>query len=95
MCAVLVEGPCVEAGNSLDLLCWRQKKQLEPLDACNGHHTSLVSLLIPPGGAQQIVKVNRLLTQEVSASASIKSRVTRQAVQDALKSIQQRMKLVA
>jgi len=77
-----------------DILRWRQKKELEALDGCSGHHTSLITLLIPPGGNTQIAKTNRLLNQELSTASCIKSRLTRQAVLDALKSLQQRMKLI-
>lgn len=77
----------------MDLQLWRQKKGIDALDQMSGSGTSLISLLIP--GDTQLAKISKLLTQEMGTATSIKSRVTRQNVIEALKSIQQRMKLVA
>jgi peptide chain release factor subunit 1 len=72
---------------------WKMKKELERLEDVAGHHTSLISLLIPPG--TQLPRISKLLVQEMGTASSIQSRVNRQSVLDALKSIQQRMKLVS
>ncbi len=77
----------------MDVAIFKQKKMLEQLDAFSGSQTSLVSLLIPPN--TQLGRISKLLTQELATASSIKSRVTRQSVLDALKMISQRMKLVA
>ncbi len=77
----------------MDVAIFKQKKMLEQLDAFSGSQTSLVSLLIPPN--TQLARISKLLTQELATASSIKSRVTRQSVLDALKMISQRMKLVA
>ncbi len=54
--------------------------------------TSLISLLIPP--ETQLAKVSRMIHEELATAQCIKQRVNRNLVIDALKSLQQRMKLV-
>jgi len=77
----------------MDIALFKQRKALELLEQYSGSHTSLISLLIPPN--TQLTRISKLLTQEISTAVNIKSRVNRQSVVDALKSIQQRMKLVS
>jgi len=78
---------------TMDISYWKQKKIVETLEQYSGQHTSLISLLLPPD--TQIAKVSKMLTSELGTASCIKSRVTRLAVIEALKSIQQRMKLIA
>lgn len=77
----------------MDVNLWRQKKSIETLDKFSGAGTSLITLLIPAD--TQLGRISKLLTQEMGTATSIKSRVTRQSVIEALKSIQQRMRLVS
>lgn len=79
--------------NSYQINLWRQRKILKVLDAATGCHTSLITLLIPPGS--QMGKVSHLLTTEYGTASSIKSRVTRQNVLDALKMLQAKIKLLS
>lgn len=51
----------------------------------------MVSLVIPP--KDDINRVTKLLTQEASSAANIKSRVTRQSVITALTSTKEKLKL--
>lgn len=70
---------------------WKFKKMLEGIEKTSGEHTSLITLIIRPGTA--IADINKLLTTEYGTASSIKSRVNRQSVLDAITSLQQRMKL--
>jgi peptide chain release factor subunit 1 len=54
--------------------------------------TSLISILISPD--TQLAKISRMLHEELATASCIKQRVNRNLVIDALKSVQQRMKLV-
>lgn len=74
---------------------WRQKKLVEQLEGArsSGGGTSCISIMVPPG--YQMANLSKLLTKELGAASSIKSRVTRNSVTDALKSIQHRVKLIA
>ena len=60
-------------------------KELDKIRGSNG--TSLVSLYIPPS-LPQLCKAKQLVTGEISAASNIKDRSNRQAVLEALKSIQ-------
>ncbi len=69
------------------------KRLVEELDkktAIDGHSTTLVSLIIPPGTPMS--EVTELIRQELATAARIKSRTTRKNVQAALASIQSRLK---
>ena len=54
------------------------------LTLLNRNGTSMVSLVIPP--KDDINRINKLLTGELSTAANIKSRVTRQSVLTAITS---------
>ncbi|KAL6045447.1 translation termination factor eRF1 [Balamuthia mandrillaris] len=69
---------------------WRQKQVVERLERSRGDGTSLITLMIPAN--HQLAAVSKLLSQEMSASSSIKSTTNRKSVQSALKSIQHRVK---
>ncbi|MHA1615765.1 MAG: peptide chain release factor aRF-1 [Candidatus Njordarchaeales archaeon] len=69
------------------------KRLIEELDkktAIDGHSTTLVSLIIPPG--TPMGEVTELIRQELATAARIKSRTTRKNVQAALSSIQSRLR---
>ena len=68
----------------------RLVKKLEKKTSWDGHSTSLVSIIIPPG--TPISDIMDLVRQEMSTAARIKSRTTRKNVQDALSSIASRLK---
>ncbi len=70
---------------------FRMQSQLRDLDKISGDGTTLISLYCPPK-ASQFLKLNQMLNEEQGTASCIKSRVTRQRVTDALKSIQQRLK---
>jgi peptide chain release factor subunit 1 len=70
----------------MNIEMWRQKKAIEALDKFTGNHTSLITLLMPAD--TQLARISKLLTQEIGTASSIKSRVTRQSVLEALKCIQ-------
>jgi len=63
------------------------------LESSQGAHTSLITLLIPPGTQQ--TRVTKLLTNEIGTAANIKSTTNRKSVIDAIKSIQAKMKIVS
>lgn len=69
---------------------WSQRKIIEELSSLVGEGTSLISIYLPSG--TQMTKVSQLITQEFSKASNIKSRVTRQNVQEALKSLEVRIK---
>lgn len=71
---------------------WKQKKLVERLEKARGNGTSIITLLLP--GDTQISKISKLITTELGTASCIKSRVTRNSVITALKSIQQRIKLI-
>ena len=64
---------------------------MDSLSAARGVGTSLITLLVPPGG-DQLGKASRLLTEEQGAAANIKSRANRQSVLWAIASAKQRLK---
>ena len=66
------------------------QKVIEELDDYSGSGTQLVSIYIPED--RQISDVVAHVTQEHSEASNIKSKQTRTAVQDALKSIKDRLK---
>lgn len=70
---------------------WRLKKLVKTLESAKGNGTSMISLIISPN--DQISQLTKLLGDEFSNAAKIKSRVNRQSVLGAIKSAQQRLKL--
>ncbi len=66
------------------------KRQIEALNACEGKHTELISLYIPP--SKQISDVNSYLKNELSQSQNIKSKTTCKNVLSAIESIMSRLK---
>lgn len=77
--------------NSTDM--WKMKKVVQSLAAARSFSsTSLISILIPPD--TQLAKLSKMIHEELATASCIKQRVNRNLVIDALKSIQQRMKLV-
>ncbi len=58
---------------------WRVRRLLRGLDGARGSGTSLVTILIPPGG-DRLAKTNRMLNDEVGAASCIKSRVNRSEI---------------
>ena len=55
---------------------WKARRVLQALEAAKGNGTSLITLLIPPGG-DKLAKTSRMLTEEAGAASCIKSRVNR------------------
>jgi len=76
-----------------EILRWRQKKEIERLEGYIGHHTSLVTLLIPPN--TPISKASKMIASELTTAPSIKSRENRQSVMGALTSISHRLRIMA
>ena len=74
-----------------EIQMWKFKKILQFLDNCNGNGTSLISLIINPN--DQLYRFSKLITEEYSTATNIKSRVNKQSVLSALKSLQQKLKL--
>lgn len=79
------------ADHDHDVKKWELRRLLKQLDEYVGEGTSMVSLIIPAEG--QLSRTSRLLSDELSTSACIKSRTNRQSVQSAIVSAQQRLKL--
>ncbi|AET40086.1 translation termination factor eRF1 Ecym_5327 [Eremothecium cymbalariae DBVPG len=70
---------------------WKMKKLVKSLEKARGNGTSMISLVIPPGG--QISQTQKLLTDEYGTASNIKSRVNRLSVLSAITSTQQKLKL--
>jgi peptide chain release factor subunit 1 len=70
---------------------WKVKRLIENLDKARGNGTSLISLVVPP--RDQIALINKMITDELGKASNIKSRVVRQAVQSAITSVKERLKL--
>ncbi|KAI8925389.1 peptide chain release factor eRF1/aRF1 [Entophlyctis helioformis] len=70
---------------------WKIKKLIKSLEAARGNGTSMISLIIPPGG--QISLTTKMLADEYGTASNIKSRVNRLSVLSAITSTQQRLKL--
>jgi len=77
--------------NEANIQKWKVKKLINGLENAKGNGTSMISLIIPP--TDKIPRIQNLLTIEYGASSNIKSRVNRQAVQTAIVSCQQKLKL--
>ncbi|MES1914461.1 MAG: Ethylene-responsive transcription factor 12, variant 2, partial [Cercozoa sp. M6MM] len=69
---------------------WRIKNLIKSLAACRGQGTSMISLIVPPGG--QLAKVVQKLQEEYGTATNIKSRVNRQSVLAAITTAQERVK---
>jgi len=90
---IVLQSVMEEIANTVDPIeLWRQRKVLKELESVRGYHTSLITLLIPPG--TQLAKLSTLVTQEMGTTSCIKSRITRLSVQESLRSIQSRLKLI-
>lgn len=59
--------------------------RLKVLATAKARDTTLISILVPPNKALDLV--TRMLIQELATSASIKTKTTRSAVQGALQSL--------
>lgn len=70
---------------------WRIRKLIKSLEAARGSGTSMISLIIPPQDA--VIKVSKMLAEEVGTASNIKSRVNRLSVLSAITSAQQKLKL--
>ncbi|KAL2917777.1 translation termination factor eRF1 [Polyrhizophydium stewartii] len=81
--------PNQDAESNIEM--WKIKRLIKSLEAARGNGTSMISLIIPPG--DQISRVSKMLAEEFGTASNIKSRVTRQSVQSAITSTQQRLKL--
>ncbi|CAI48226.1 peptide chain release factor aRF-1 [Natronomonas pharaonis DSM 2160] len=77
-------------GEPSDKQKYEFQKVIEELDEYSGSGTQLVSIYVPED--RQISDVVQHVTQEHSEAANIKSKQTRTAVQDALKSLKDRLK---
>eukprot|EP00768_Dysnectes_brevis_P003344 gnl/Dysnectes_brevis/239_a270_2921.p1 GENE.gnl/Dysnectes_brevis/239_a270_2921~~gnl/Dysnectes_brevis/239_a270_2921.p1 ORF type:complete len:439 (+),score=192.83 gnl/Dysnectes_brevis/239_a270_2921:933-2249(+) len=79
------------AEEDLNIKIWRLKKLLEKIDSVSGNGTSVISLIIPP--TETVAGITGLLSQEYGTASNIKSRLNRLAVQSAITSAQNRLKL--
>jgi len=79
-----------ESEQSSDKQKYEFRKVIEELDEYRGSGTQLVSIYVPPD--KHISDVVQHVTQEHSEASNIKSKDTRTNVQDALKSIKDRLK---
>ncbi|MFB6127218.1 MAG: peptide chain release factor aRF-1 [Halolamina sp.] len=77
-------------GASEDRRQYEFRKVLDELDEYEGSGTQLVTIYVPDD--RQVSDVVQHVTQEHSEASNIKSKQTRTAVQDALKSIKDRLK---
>jgi peptide chain release factor subunit 1 len=75
-----------------EMALWRLKKQLREIENFRGHQSSLISLFIT--STTPLARVGTLLTEELGASACIKTTKTRQNVQEALRCIQSHVKMM-
>lgn len=70
---------------------WKTKRLLKSLKDASGNGTSMISIILKPG--ESISKMNQKLTEEYGTAGNIKKRVTRQSVESAIVSAQQKLKL--
>jgi len=70
MCAATTRQ--TEIDKQMELL--RMKHRIKDLELCEGNGTSMISLFIPPGNAQ-LVRANKMVTEELGTATNIKSRV--------------------
>jgi len=78
--------------NKANIDAWRQKRLVERLENAKGNGTSMITLLVP--NDTQLIRLNKLITTELGTASCIKSRMNRNSVVNALKSIQHRLKLI-
>lgn len=78
-------------GDNKHIEMWKIKRLIYKLENCKGNGTSMVSLVIPP--KDDINRINKLLTGELSSANNIRSRVTRQSVLTAITSTKEKLKL--
>ena len=71
---------------------WKARRLLKSLENARGNGTSMISILIPPGG-EQLARTAKMLVDEHGAAANIKSRVNRLSVLSAITSVQHKIKL--
>jgi len=72
----MVEALSVQGqGENRHVEMWKIKRLINKLENCKGNGTSMVSLVIPP--KDDINRINKLLTGELSTAANIRSRQTR------------------
>lgn len=69
---------------------WKFKRLIDTLDAAAGEGTSVISLYVLP--KNDINLVVKTIAEERALASNIKSRVNRQSVQDALVSVQERLR---
>jgi peptide chain release factor subunit 1 len=86
----MVEALTVQ-GDNKHIEMWKIKKLINKLENCKGNGTSMVSLVTPP--KDDINRINKLLTGELSSANNIRSRVTRQSVLTAITSTKEKLKL--
>lgn len=70
---------------------WKLRRLIKNLDQARGNATSLISLICPPGA--QISLINKNMTEEYGKASNIKSKATKQAVQTAITSVKEKLKL--
>jgi len=69
----MVEALSVQGqGENRHVEMWKIKRLINKLENCKGNGTSMVSLVIPP--KDDINRINKLLTGELSTAANIRSR---------------------
>src|SRR5437899_12412797 len=67
------------------------KRTIDELSRKEGRGTELISLYVPPD--RRIHEVLSQLREEAGTASNIKSRTTRQAVQDSIERVMQRLRL--
>jgi len=72
------------AGDNKHIEMWKIKRLINKLENCKGNGTSMVSLIVPP--KDDINRVGKMLTGELSQAQNIKSRITKQSVITAITS---------
>lgn len=87
----MVDAGSANADDNKHIEMWKIKRLIAKLENCKGNGTSMVSLVVPP--KDDINRVNKLLTQELSTAQNIKSRQTRQSVLTAITSTKEKLKL--
>jgi peptide chain release factor subunit 1 len=70
---------------------WKLRRIIANLDQARGAATSLISLICPP--KEQISIVNKMITEEYGKASNIKSKSTKNAVQSAITSVKEKLKL--
>lgn len=76
----------------MELEKFKLKKLIKKLSSSIGDGTSMVSLVIPAGSNDQLHQTTKMLTAEFGSASNVKSRVTRQSVQEAIMACQHKLK---